>query len=57
MNYIATYILGSPQSESRCFNVRLNPELHSKAYERALFEGKSLNQLVKEAIELKLHET
>ena len=33
------------------FNVRVNPELHSKAYERALLEGKTLNQFVKEAIE------
>ncbi len=36
------------------FNVRVNPELHSKAYERALIEGKTLNQYVKEAIELKI---
>ena len=33
------------------FNIRVNPELHSKAYERALLEGKTLNQFVKEAIE------
>lgn len=39
------------------FNVRLNPELHSKAFEKALLEGKSLNQLVKEAIEEKLQHT
>lgn len=36
------------------FNVRVNPELHSRAFEHALIEGKSLNQFVKEAIELKL---
>lgn len=36
------------------FNVRLNPELHSKAFEHATLEGKTLNQLVKEAIEQKL---
>ena len=33
------------------FNVRVHPELHSKAYETALLEGITLNQLVKEAIE------
>jgi predicted HicB family RNase H-like nuclease len=33
------------------FNVRVNPELHSKAYERALLKGKTLNQFVKEAFE------
>lgn len=36
------------------FNVRLNPELHSKAYEQALLEGKTLNQYVNEAIQLKI---
>ena len=36
------------------FNVRVNPELHSKAFEQALLEGKSLNQFIKEAIELKI---
>ncbi len=36
------------------FNVRVNPELHSKAFEHALIEGKSLNQFIKEAIELKI---
>jgi len=36
------------------FNVRVNPELHSKAFENALIEGKTLNQFVKEAIELKI---
>lgn len=38
------------------FNVRVNPELHSKAYEKALLEGKTLNQFVKEAIEFKIQE-
>ena len=36
------------------FNVRLSPELHSKAFEKALVEGKTLNQLVKEALEDKV---
>ncbi len=36
------------------FNVRLNPELHSKAFEHAILEGKTLNQFVREAIEQKL---
>ena len=36
------------------FNVRLNPDLHSKAFEHATLEGKTLNQFVKEAIEQKL---
>ncbi len=33
------------------FNVRLDPNLHSKAFEKATLAGKSLNQLVQEAIE------
>lgn len=37
------------------FNVRVNPELHSKAFEQALLEGKTLNQFIKEAIELKIN--
>lgn len=36
------------------FNIRVNPDLHSKAYEQALLEGKTLNQFVKEAIEEKI---
>lgn len=36
------------------FNVRVNPELHSKLFELALLEGKTLNQFVKEAIEMKV---
>lgn len=36
------------------FNVRLNPELHSKLFENATLEGKTLNQYVKEAIIEKL---
>ena len=36
------------------FNVRVNPELHSKAFELAILEGKTLNQFIKEAIELKI---
>ncbi len=38
------------------FNVRVNPDLHSKAYERALLEGKTLNQFVKEAIEQSINQ-
>jgi len=38
------------------FNVRVNPELHSKAFEKALLEGKTLNQFIKEAIELKIRQ-
>jgi len=37
------------------FNVRVNPELHSKAFEQALLEGKTLNQFIKEAIEMKIN--
>lgn len=37
------------------FNIRINPELHSLAFEKALLEGKTLNQFVKEAIELKIN--
>ena len=33
------------------FNIRIRPELHKKAAQRALLEGKSLNQYVEEAIE------
>jgi len=36
------------------FNVRVNPQLHSKAFELALLEGKTLNQFIKEAIEQKV---
>ena len=36
------------------FNVRINPKLHSQAFERALEEGKTLNQFVQDAIETKL---
>ena len=32
------------------FNIRLNPELHSKLFENATLDGKTLNQYVKEAI-------
>lgn len=39
------------------FNVRINPELHSKAFEIALKKGISLNQFVQEAIEKKLEST
>ena len=36
------------------FNVRVNPQLHSKAFELAIMEGKTLNQFIKEAIEMKI---
>lgn len=36
------------------FNIRINLELHSKAFEKALMEGKSLNQFVKDAIEQRI---
>jgi len=36
------------------FNVRVNPQLHSKAFELAILEGKTLNQFIKEAIEMKI---
>jgi len=38
------------------FNIRVNPELHSEASELALLEGKTLNQFVKEAIELRIQQ-
>lgn len=33
------------------FNIRIKPELHKLAAQRALLEGKSLNQYIEEAIE------
>lgn len=36
------------------FNVRINPELHSLAFEKAVLEGKTLNQFVQDAIEHKV---
>jgi len=33
------------------FNIRIKPELHKLAAQRAIMEGKSLNQYVEEAIE------
>jgi len=38
------------------FNIRLNPELHSKLFQNATLEGKTLNQYVKEAIIDKLED-
>ncbi len=32
------------------FNVRIDPELHAKAHQKALAEGKTLNQFVSDAI-------
>ena len=42
------------KSFKESFNVRINPELHSKAHESALLEGKTLNQFVKEALEQRI---
>src|SRR5690606_15402016 len=36
------------------FNVRIKPQLHSRAFEKALLEGKTLNQFVQESIEKNL---
>ena len=33
------------------FNIRISPNLHSKAFKKATLSGKSLNQFVQEAIE------
>lgn len=33
------------------FNIRIKPELHKQAVQRALGEGKSLNQYIEEAIQ------
>lgn len=38
------------------FNIRVDPELLSKAFEVALLEGKTLNQFVKEAIEQRIQQ-
>lgn len=38
------------------FNVRVGSKLHSKAYEHALLQGKSLNQYVHDAIQSKVEE-
>jgi predicted HicB family RNase H-like nuclease len=37
------------------FNIRIQPELHSKIYVQSLLEGKTLNQFVKEEIEEKVN--
>lgn len=37
------------------FNVRVKPELHARAYQNAVIQGKTLNQFIQEAIELKLN--
>jgi len=36
------------------FNVRITPELHSKAFKIASMRGKSLNQFVSDAIEMEI---
>lgn len=46
----------SMKSFKGSFNVRIAPELHSKAYKAAIIKGKSLNQFVQEAIENNLFE-
>lgn len=38
------------------FNIRINPELHRRAYNASLARGISLNQLVQKAIEKELTE-
>jgi predicted HicB family RNase H-like nuclease len=32
------------------FNVRISPELHAKAFKKAMIEGKSLNEFIEAAI-------
>ena len=36
------------------FNIRINPDLHRKAYRQSIIQGVSLNQLVQNAIEKEL---
>lgn len=36
------------------FNIRIRPELHKQAAQKALLEGKSLNQFIEDAIQEKL---
>ncbi len=36
------------------FNVRIKPELHKMAVQKAMLEGKSLNQFIEDAIEKKV---
>lgn len=45
--------LGKPAMRSfkGSFNVRISPQLHGRAFEKATLKGKSLNQFVQEAIE------
>ena len=53
-DYLELCILNGKEPEKMykgSFNVRINPELHKQAAQRALIEGKSLNQYVEEAIE------
>ncbi len=33
------------------FNIRISPELHGMAFEKAMIQGKSLNQFIQQAIE------
>lgn len=39
------------------FNIRITPNLHSKAFKAAILKGKSLNQFVQEAIEREVSST
>jgi predicted HicB family RNase H-like nuclease len=32
------------------FNIRISPELHAKAFKKAMLDGKSLNQFVEDSI-------
>ena len=41
----------SEKSFKGSFNVRLNPDLHKKAFRIAMIEGKTLNQFVLQAVE------
>lgn len=36
------------------FNIRINPQLHKQVAQKALIEGKSLNQYIEDAIEKKV---
>lgn len=43
--------ISAEKSFKGSFNIRLNPELHKKAFRKALKNGMSLNQLVQKAID------
>lgn len=53
-DYIELCRLNSKEPEKTykgSFNIRIRPELHKQAVQRALIEGKSLNQFIEDAIE------